>query len=625
MTTFCENSHNIATSYITHTISMNKTDLIQKIKQLEGLTQDEKAELLRLLNTQKKYGLVWENKPEKVEEDLRQHLPVLTEVLDKRLYNTTPPPEISSEIELFEKEIKLLAPAPNHILIEGDNLHALTALSFTHEGKIDVIYIDPPYNTGNKDFKYNDSFVDKEDSYRHSKWLSFMEKRLKIAKRLLCDTGVIFISIDDNEQAQLKLLCDEVFGEDNFIGEIVWFKKRKGSFLSNQLISLTEYLLPYRKNQPIQLFGGTPNNTESQPIVKRTNAKKRLEFKANLVKTKLRDGIYKNGFYGDGTNSSHLLNDIEVKDNIIITQFALEAPFVWSQEYLNQELEKGTEILINTLNFQVRVIRHNNDSVKAMPSFIDGRELGATNEDAYELLKSIFNTDRLFSYSKPLNLVKKIVESATYFNQSSLILDFFAGSGTTLHAVMQLNAEDGGNRQCILVTNNENNICEEVTYERNKRVIQGYTNAKGQAVAGLWRNNLRYYQSAFVPSAQSEENKRLLTQASTDLLCIKEDCYTELTQAAGFAPTHCRLFHNENGKYMIVIYHSRKQWQVCQDLTSYIQALSGLSEPVRLYGFSPEKENLAADFAEVRDKIAAVALPSAIYQAYRAVFRELFS
>lgn len=171
---------------------MNKKELYNKILQLDGLTNEEKSELLGLLRKQKKYGLVWEDKPEDVEERLREELPVLVEDISKAIISTE-------------------ADAPNHILIEGDNLETLTALAYTHEGKIDVIYIDPPYNTGNNDFVYNDKFVDKEDSYRHSKWLSFMAKRLCIAKQLLSDKGVIFISIDDNEQAQLKLLCDEIF------------------------------------------------------------------------------------------------------------------------------------------------------------------------------------------------------------------------------------------------------------------------------------------------------------------------------------------------------------------------------------------------------------------------------
>lgn len=209
---------------------MDKNELVNKICAIEGLTNDEKSTLIELLRKQKKYGLVWEDKPEDVEERLREELPVLIEDTSKAIISTD-------------------TDAPNHILIEGDNLEALTALAYTHKGKVDVIYIDPPYNTGNKDFVYNDKFVDKEDAYRHSKWLSFMSKRLQIAKQLLSDNGVIFISIDDNEQAPLKMLCDEIFNENKLIGQIVWFKKRKGSFLSNKLISLTEYILAYSKTE----------------------------------------------------------------------------------------------------------------------------------------------------------------------------------------------------------------------------------------------------------------------------------------------------------------------------------------------------------------------------------------
>ena len=159
---------------------INKDELISKVRELAGLTNDEKSALLELLNEKKTYGLVWENHEEAVEERLREQLPVLREVPERR---------ITSED----------ADAPNHIIIEAENLHALVALTYTHAGMIDVMYLDPPYNTGNKDFVYNDSYIDSEDSYRHSKWLSFMEKRLRIAKTLLSDKGVVFISIDDNE------------------------------------------------------------------------------------------------------------------------------------------------------------------------------------------------------------------------------------------------------------------------------------------------------------------------------------------------------------------------------------------------------------------------------------------
>ena len=179
-------------------MGVNKQELIGKIHGIEGLSNDEKSALIELLKTHKKYGLVWEDKPEGVEERLREELPVLTEVKERAIISEDPD-------------------APNHILIEGDNLEALTALTYTHAGKIDVIYIDPPYNTGNKDFVYNDTFVDSEDSFKHSKWLSFMSRRLKIAHKLLSNSGVVFISIDDNEQSQLKLLCDEILGERNFV------------------------------------------------------------------------------------------------------------------------------------------------------------------------------------------------------------------------------------------------------------------------------------------------------------------------------------------------------------------------------------------------------------------------
>ena len=188
---------------------MNKKEILDKIKGLDSLDNTEKAYLVNLVNTTKKYGLVWEDKTEDVEEELRTKLPILKEVKERTIINDT-------ETEKY----------PTHILIEGDNLHALTTLTFTHEGKIDVVYIDPPYNTGSKeDFIYNDHYVDKEDSFRHSKWLSFMSKRLEIAKRLLKDDGVIFCSIGDDENAQLTLLFNEIFTENNKLGAVTRLAK----------------------------------------------------------------------------------------------------------------------------------------------------------------------------------------------------------------------------------------------------------------------------------------------------------------------------------------------------------------------------------------------------------------
>lgn len=659
---------------------MNKQDLIQKIKQLDGLTSDEQSELINLLNTKKKYGLVWEDKPEAVEEELRTKLPVLREVVEKRILTTfepeTPPqpetplkPEtpprpspkgresaglkISASMEclkdLFSEVLiddsnatistpSIELPLPplgggsgrgvNHILIEGDNLHALTALTFTHEGKIDVMYFDPPYNTGNNDFRYNDSYVDKEDSYRHSKWLSFMSKRLKIAKKLLSDKGVIFISIDDNEQAQLKMLCDQVFGEDNMMGFFTWVRKKKGSNLSKEYRKITENLLCYKKSSiQIQLFGVKAYAEKQVPLLNRPNNINCLMFPENkiFVGKGIKDGELKKGIYGDGELTVELHQDIKISNSIIVTPFEITGRFRWSQSTVNEEISNGSQFFISN-TFRINVARYNqNEKYKAPSSLITIEDGIGTNEDATEELRNIFSEKNKlpFDYPKPTSLINYVINSVTVNNKLAIILDIFAGSGTTLHATMQLNAEDGGNRQCILVTNNENNICEEVTYERNKRVIEGYSNAKGTWVEGLKGNNLRYYKSEMVSSTKTELNKRLLTQASTDLLCIKEDCYTELTESLGYNALQCRIFTNDAGKYMVVMYHSRQQWDVCSQLITTIKTLENRTENVKLYGFSPEKETLLEDFAEVADMIDAVPLPEAIYNAYRATFRTL--
>ena len=258
----------------------------------------------------------------------------------------------------------------------------------------------------------------------------------------------------------------------------------------------------------------------------------------------------------------------------------------------------------------------------SVPMTIWKKEDVGHNQDAKREIKEyLHDTKNPFETPKPTKLIRRILELQDCKN--IVILDCFAGSGTTLHATMQLNAEDGGNRQCILVTNNENKICEEVTYERNRRVIQGYTNSKGDWVPGLTNNNLRYYKTGLVPSMRDEPNKRLLAQTSTDLLCIKEDCYTELTGSAGFNPAQCRIFTNEGGKYLMIVFHSRHQLEVYEQLITYIKSLGKLSENIKLYAFSPEKETLLEDFAEVAERIDAVPLPEAIYNAYRATFRTL--
>lgn len=598
---------------------MNKQELISKIKSLQDISSEEKAYLIELVNTKKKYGLVWEEKPEDVEEQLRSMLPVFKEIKERAI--------ISEDKD-----------APNHILIEGDNLHALTALTYTHEGKIDVIYIDPPYNTGNKDFIYNDAYVDKEDTYRHSKWLSFMDKRLRLAKKLLSETGVIFISIDDNEVAQLKLLCCEVFGEKNFISKMIWQQGKKSS---GNLIGINhEYVLVYAKNRELIDKPNISWRQKKQGLDKIYNKFEKLkkEFKndSSVIEREMKKWYNSLSENDPAYNSKHYSlvdeNGLFFADNScapdkpetrchkkLIHPITLKETLVpklgwrWKESTLDKMVENNQIYFGENENVVPKVKKYLKDMEYELPYSVfykDGR--GASAELESILGGKKFNNPKdKFEIARMLN-----------FSSNSIILDFFAGSGTTLHATMALNAEDGGNRQCILVTNNENKIAEEVTYERNKRVIQGYINAKGDQVEGLTNNNLRYYQADFVPSERTEINRRLLTARSTELLCIKEDCFLDVTKNYNIKERQAKLFTNGLGKYMIVIYHSRNQEEVIAQLTELIQNLE-TTEKIKLYAFSPEKESIEEDFFAVADKIAAVPLPDSIYNAYRATFRTL--
>ena len=573
--------------------SNDRANLIKRINTLEGLTDKERSDLLGLLRENKTYGLVWEDKPEDVEERLREELPILTEVPERVI--------ISEDND-----------APNHILIEGDNLEALAILAYTHEGKIDVIYIDPPYNTGNKDFIYNDSYVDKEDSYRHSKWLSFMSRLLKIAKKLLSDRGVIFISIDDNEQAQLKLLCDEIFGADS----LIW-QKKTGAADANGIAIITEYILVYclDPQNAKNIFSYNKNAFD----IKRYRYTDEFE--------KIRGPFYYDSLdrgsiqYSDGLNYG-----IEAPDGSMIFPNG-RLSFVndgWTWKWSKEKVEWGiknkfieivpTNKKKNGWAVKYKIYLNVDNEGNAIEKSVPYKNLisGILNADAANDIKTIFNS-KAFSYAKPIELIKLFINLIA--NKKGIILDFFAGSGTTLHATMQLNAEDGGHRQCILVTNNENNICEEVTYERNRRVIQGYTNAKGEEVAGLTKNNLRYYRTGFVGRNRSMQNMRKLVNLATDMLCIKEDLYTEQNTFGG-QKTYKGIFRyfDDGKKQMLVIYRE----EAIDELVDIIYDMD-IPQPIKVYVFSPSEDPWEGSFDDVSDKVELCALPQAIYNTYRRI------
>lgn len=377
-------------------------------------------------------------------------------------------------------------------IIHGDNLEALKSLLPEYEGRIKCIYIDPPYNTGNEKWVYNDNVNDPkikewlgqvvgkqgEDLSRHDKWLCMMYPRLKLLHKLLADYGVIFISIDDNELANLKQLCDEIFGANNFIDFFSWVKTETPANLSYKTKKSVEYIVCYQKSKnDIKFRGLEKESKSSNGLMNQTNAIKELIFPANIVDTGLKDGVYKAGSYGTDSYDIQLLEDVQVKNGIFITPVKLQGKFKWSQSNLDKEISNGTRISIRTIAFSPSYEKASYEP--EVPWNIINRNFGVdTNEVASTLLTTIFG-EKTFDFPKPVTLISYLANFIN--NKDAIILDSFAGSGTTAHAVLNLNKKDGGNRKFILVEMED--YAENITAERVRRVMNGYGEGKN-AVAG---------------------------------------------------------------------------------------------------------------------------------------------
>lgn len=463
-----------------------REDLLDKIKQIRAFIaaapQDENtgnllsylSELEKDVNG-KKYGLVFEEHREEIDEVLDTHTPVLTE-----------------EADLFIDHGGQM-----NFLLEGDNLAALKLLEKTHRGKIKMIYIDPPYNTANKDFAYDDTRVDLTDTFRHSKWLSFMRERLRIARNLLRDDGILFISIDDNEQSDLKLLCDEIFKEENFFSQVIIQSNKRGQTYK-QIAKTHEYLLIYTRSPEAEFNE-----------IDKTDDDNDLNLLDKIGAYNVRELRNRNPKFGKH-NRPNLFYPIYVNPSIVdkdgfcpislayTTDYCVEVyPFNstggescwrWSTKLLSENINSNTQFS----NVVARAKRdgtfniyekYRKTTYKAKSIWL---ETDVITEKGTVELGELGLSER-FPFPKPLFLLKKCLQIGT--NSNDIILDFFAGSGTTGHAVMKLNAEDGGTRRFILCTNNENGICRDVTYERIRRVIDKEDYAA----------SLKYYKVDYVP------------------------------------------------------------------------------------------------------------------------------
>jgi len=582
----------------------SKQQLIAKLEKLE----------------KKGYGLVWEDKPEKIADKCDKELPVLVE--DKK-----------REIKKDQKE-------PTHFIFEGDNYHTLYTLNFTHKKGIDVIYIDPPYNTGKTDkkgktdFRYNDRFIKQEDRFRHSTWLSFMNKRLRLAKNLLKNTGVIAISIDDNEVFNLKLLCDKIFGEPNHIATVPTVMNLKGNQDQFGFAGTHEYTLFYAKSK-------------SQATI--------LEFNIDEDSDDewLTDAIgpYKKGrgILADGKEKyredrEQMYFPLLIKDDEVSLIKSDEYSKIFNKEknefndtfvdsLIEKYSKKGYEVIlpINSKNQKLRwtwgfdhkfrthikdiiVSRTKNGitlnkkqrpklgdlpskkpkSVLYRPEYSSGN---GTNQ-----LKEILGYEA-FNNPKPLELIKDIISITG--DKNAKIVDFFAGSGTTGQAVIELNKMDGGQRQVILCTNNENNICTEVTYPRIQKVINGFNNTEGIPA------NLKYFKTDYVPTVLTDNDKRNLVSKSTELLCIAENTF-ELVEDNSIN-NQFSIFKN-NHQHTAIIYDEDAINDCCN-------ALNKLNETknIVIYVFSYDHNYFEEDFDSLEKQFKVKPIPEVILNVYRKI------
>ncbi len=592
-------------------------------KQLNEYTKEELVKYVKSLKKQKTFGLVWEETPEQVVKDIEEKLPILEEVK--------------------ERAIGTDEHSKTNLIIEGDNYHSLSTLNYTHAGQVDIIYIDPPYNTGNKDFIYNDAFINEEDEFRHSKWLSFMSKRLELAKHLLKNTGIIFISIDDNEQAYLKLLCDQIFGEENFIDTIMVEMSNTGGMKvgaakAGKIAKNGEFILVYGKSTQHKDAKRTPLfdyvsgfDTHFNLYLTDQNKIKKLSEVITKDEQVLREfehfgvkatnGSISLKYFSKYFDQSEILQKYVLNNLNNIVRLRNEIPNIPKTIQLEQDSwteyfsEKRHDPYYLTLDSK-------NEIVQLVPLAYNYRE---TDDFVPRYGRSVIRGDFWKGFwidmgnigkeggvefkngKKPVRLIKQLLKWSVGTNKDALVLDFFAGSGTTGHAVLELNKEDGGHRTFILCTSGVEKEVE------NKNIAQDITHLRISNVLQPTSDNVRYFKTAFVKKDNTlDKLRRELSPACEGMIRIREAAYDLVIDEPML-----KVYKNTRGLTAIV--YDRFE------LADYIQKIENLdtNSAVHLYVFSYDKSIRNEEMPnDLKHTYKSQPIPEGVLEIYRKIFRK---
>ena len=560
-------------------------------KDYSNLDKDELLKIIGRLESRKKYGLIWDEEKvkERFEEESENALPILKEIKSKEIVD--------------EDKNK-----PSNILIEGDNYHALSVLNFTHRGKIDLIYIDPPYNTGSSDWKYNNDYVEKDDTYRHSKWLSFMSKRLRLAKLLLKEEGSLICAIDDNEQPQLGLLLQEIFPAHEV--HCITIIHNPGGVQGKNFSYSHEYayfVIPSRK-EPVIALQDREDNPDIRPLRDVSTGNHLRENAANCfypiyVKDEKIIGfgnVCPDDFHPKSVN-------ILRKDGILeiypIDPQGHERKWVFARQTV--------ESIRNELTIEYNRQRKIWDVIRKKTQFNyktvwDDKKFNA-NIFGTKLLSQIVKIR--FPFPKSLYAVEECIRAIDH-PKNAIILDFFAGSGTTAHAVLELNKKDSGERTFIIATNNENRICEEVCYPRVKNVIKGYKNLLTEEKVEGFGGNLRYFKTGFVKNSLAKDDLKIrLTKECTEMLCLREGIFDEIAHTSDY-----KIF--QQGDKILAVYYSLERMGLA-DLKKKLDKLDGHKT---LYCFTLDPLGLSKNDFTGWDDVDLEPIPQKILDVYKQIY-----